>query len=130
MILLHYAVAQMKQSYKLKKKVCCIKKNRDVYALVNSFYEIGLINGFSTISEKYLMIFNNYDETLPGLRRLGLLSKKSNRLYLKKKQVKGAKLLGYCKNTGFMIIRTSYRNWVIDYECELYGIGGEAVLVI
>jgi ribosomal protein S8 len=78
-----------------------------------------------------IVVYLRYKKNKIGLRKMGMLSKPSHRIYLNKKQLMGRRLIGFSKNTGPMILRTNlFNGWLTDGECMLLGLGGEPSVLI
>lgn len=124
------AVATLKQAYKQKKELCFVKKTKEISRLLTVLNDMGVING-SVLNRNHICVFLRYKNNVLSLRKIGLFSKPSYRVFLKRGQLRGNKVFGYYYEAGSFIMRNSYSfYWLTDVECALLGVGGEPVLAL
>lgn len=124
------ALAILKQSYVSKKTYCIVKKSRQTISLISSLKDLGFIRGFS-ITSGIIVVFLSYRRAKFTLRRASLLSKPSQKVFFKYKNLRGTKLLGFYKTNGtFLLTTSSSSKFLTAFECFAKRIGGQPVVVI
>lgn len=91
---------------------------------------LGFISGFA-VAYSSIVVYLRYKSNKAVLRRLGLLSRQTKRLYLRAFQIRSYKLLGYYSGTSHILLHTSLPGGIFtDLECRFLNSGGEPILAV
>ncbi|HMP27977.1 MAG TPA: 30S ribosomal protein S8 [Saprospiraceae bacterium] len=125
-----FAVAQIKVASLTKRTSCWIRRNTMVLSLLRVLRSYGFIYGFTLVGN-HILVRVRYKREKLGLQKLSVFSKRTNRVFLKRRQVGGKKVLGYYKTSGTMLFNTSSaKDLLTEWEVIMLGIGGEPVAVV
>ena len=119
-------LSNINNSQLVKKKFVLQKKEKNCEHILNSLWNEGFILGYKVLSTNpnKLKIFLKYHKGNPVINSIKLISKPSLRVYYSLK-----KLWKLDPSQGVVILSTS-KGFMSDYECKKKKLGGEPFIVI
>ena len=107
------------------------RKNRQIVFLCLALEEMGYISGFTILNERTVCVYLRFFRNKCVIRYLSLYSKPSSKIYLKRKNVSGVRIVSFIKNNNFTLFSTSRGPHLLtDVETIMLGIGGVPVITI
>lgn len=118
---------KVKQSKRVSKLISNNSKFK--VKLLFILYKLGYIASFKLNVHNKLIIYLKYVENRRVIRDIQFISKPSNRIYIKNKEIKRWKKNHLQKTNGFLICSTN-KGIMTDQEMSLLNIGGEPLFRI
>jgi len=109
-----------------KKLTVKFKKKKSCERLLNILWDEGYILGYkiSKNNPSMIVVYLKYNNNLPSINKIKIISKSSLRVYYSVKQLWKLK-----ENQGLIILSTTQGLLSIN-SCKKFGIGGEPILII
>lgn len=116
----------IKNNQLIYKSVIFVKFTKKNLALLHFLWNENLIAGYkpTKITEKSIKIFLKYQNKIPVISKVKILSKPGNLIYLKARQIWKVK-----SNLGVFIINTT-KGLLTTNLCKKYNLGGEPLFLI
>jgi ribosomal protein S8 len=110
--------------------VCSLYDGK-ILKVCRALYDLGYISGFTVLGPSKVIIFLKYRNSRSVLRSLTTVSRPSSRTYLRRHNVMGKGIISFIHTNSFLLLNTSSsKEYLIDIECYLLGIGGEPAIVV
>lgn len=127
--LLSDMLSTLKIGFMQKTKFVLIKNCIMHLKLLNIFYDLGYIFGFTIINKFYIKIYLKFYFGNSVIRQIFCISTPSRRFYFNFKSIFGSRLNNYSNSNSFLICSTSL-GFLTDVESTIYKIGGEPLIFI
>lgn len=109
-----------------KKLTVKFKKKKSCERLLNILWDEGYILGYKTLknNSSIIVVYLKYNNNLPSISKIRIISKSSLRVYYSIKQLWKLK-----ENQGLIILSTT-KGLLSVNSCKKFGIGGEPILIV
>lgn len=109
-----------------KKLTVKFKKKKSCERLLNILWDEGYILGYKTSknNSSIIVVYLKYNNNLPSISKIRIISKSSLRVYYSVKQLWKLK-----ENQGLIILSTT-KGLLSVNSCKKFGIGGEPILIV